>query len=166
MNHIIQLYGNVKFPITLDPSVWIFDDRKAELDTFFEEVTIENNGIEEYTKSISKHWDREIIEGAATPQPEKKTKKKLLKETLITGTFGIPFYPFLQNSEPDNEAKGIVIETRKQDYLIPIARGTDLILCFSDKGKPLKEDGPVHIYFKDGSNKDQPIKNVKSIKIK
>ena len=33
-----------------------------------------------------------------------------------------------------------------------------MILCFSNNGKPLKEDGPVHVYFGDGSNKQNPIK--------
>ena len=34
---IIQLSGKVKFPITLDASVWIFDDRKIILDDAFSE---------------------------------------------------------------------------------------------------------------------------------
>ncbi len=165
MENIIQIYGNVKFTITLDPSVWIFDDRKAELHTFFDEGTTDNNQLEEYTKSISKHWDREIIEGAAIPVQEKTNSRKFLKETLLTGTFGISFHPFLQNSEPNNEAKEIVIETREQNYSFPLAKGNELVLCFSDNGKPLREDGPVHLYFKDGSNKDLPIKNVTGFKI-
>mgnify|MGYP001051368502 CR=1 FL=1 len=32
---IVTITGNVKYPITLDPSVWIFDDRKFDLDQFF-----------------------------------------------------------------------------------------------------------------------------------
>ena len=30
-----MIKGKVKFTITLDPSVWIFDERKADLDYFF-----------------------------------------------------------------------------------------------------------------------------------
>ena len=64
MENIISVIGKVKFSITLDPSVWIFDERKLELTTFFDEKKNIVNELEEYTKSISKHWDREIIEGA------------------------------------------------------------------------------------------------------
>ena len=39
------------------------------------------------------------------------------------------------------------------------------ILKFSDKGKPILEDGPVHILFKDGSNIENPIRNVNAIRI-
>ena len=38
-------------------------------------------------------------------------KKKFIKEALLTGTFGIPFEPFLKNAEPLDEANTIVIET-------------------------------------------------------
>ena len=37
MENIILVNGKVKFSITLDPSVWIFDERKLELTTFFDE---------------------------------------------------------------------------------------------------------------------------------
>ena len=37
MENIILVNGKVKFSITLDPSVWIFDDRKLDLTTFFDE---------------------------------------------------------------------------------------------------------------------------------
>ncbi|MDN8677450.1 peptidyl-prolyl cis-trans isomerase, partial [Staphylococcus aureus] len=32
MSDIIMLTGKVNFTITLDPGVWIFDDRKVDLD--------------------------------------------------------------------------------------------------------------------------------------
>lgn len=35
MNDIIVLTGKVKFTITLDPGVWIFDDRKVDMDAYF-----------------------------------------------------------------------------------------------------------------------------------
>ena len=37
MEKIVHIKGKVKFPITLDPSVWIFDDRKFDLDTYFDQ---------------------------------------------------------------------------------------------------------------------------------
>ena len=40
------------------------------------------NELEEYTKSISKHWDREIMEGAIVP-PTCKKQKKICKENFF-----------------------------------------------------------------------------------
>ena len=37
LEKIIPVIGKVKYSITLDPSVWIFDERKLELTTFFDE---------------------------------------------------------------------------------------------------------------------------------
>ena len=93
MANIIEIKGKVKFKITLDPSVWIFDDRKAELHTFFEDNGTNDQNLDAYTKSISEHWDREIIEGATIPQTVKTEKKTSIKETLINGTFGILLIP-------------------------------------------------------------------------
>lgn len=163
MENIVEIKGKVKYKITLDPSVWIFDDRKADLDSFFVQQTKQLDELEDYTKSISKHWDREIIEGANMAQTV-IPKKKFMKETLLTGTFGIPFEPFLKNSEPLKEANSIVIETSNQEYRFTIEKSIDMIICFSNNGKPLTEDGPIHLYFKD-SNKSEPIRNIRSFRI-
>ena len=77
--------------------------------------------LEDYTKSISKHWDREIIEGANVTQ-NVTTKKKFIKEALLTGTFGIPFEPFLKNAEPLDEANTIVIETINEEFPFAIEK--------------------------------------------
>jgi len=164
MENIVSINGKVKFTITLDPSVWIFDDRKLDLTTYFVEKKEEINELDAYTKSISMHWDREIIEGSAAPSTV-KPEKRYKKEILLTGTFGIYFQPFLQNAEPFEEAKTIVIESVGSEYALPIEEAKELILGFSNVGKPLSDDGPIHVYFGNGSNKDHPIRNVKNFRI-
>ncbi|MCA1027639.1 MULTISPECIES: peptidyl-prolyl cis-trans isomerase [Cytobacillus] len=164
MKDIIHITGNVKYTITLDPSVWIFDDRKIDLDTYFENQEELPNEKEEYTKAASKHWDREIMEGAVYP-PTLKTEKKFEKVRVLTGTFGIPFLPFLTNAEPNSGSRTIEVHCENETVSIPMTEAENLILAFSLKGKPLKEDGPVHIYYKDGSNRLQPIKNVQDFHI-
>ena len=42
---MIQIKGDVKFPITLDSTTWIFDDRKVKIEDI-------ENGIFEGTKPI------------------------------------------------------------------------------------------------------------------
>jgi hypothetical protein len=165
MENIIIISGKVKYPITLDPGVWIFDDRRVDLTTFFSTKIEKSNSLEEYTKAVSKHWDREITEGAIYP-PTLKSEKKFEKEKVLTGTFGIHFRPFLLNAEPSTDANLIVIQSLDGDYEYPLETAFDFILGFSNKGKPLTEDGPVHVYLGDGSNQENPIKNIKGFLIK
>ncbi|MEC1520996.1 peptidyl-prolyl cis-trans isomerase [Neobacillus niacini] len=165
MENIIVLSGKVKYTITLEPTVWIFDDRKIDLTTYFSSTSNPSNELEEYTKSISKHWDREITEGAIYP-PTLKTEKKYEKEKVLTGSFGIPFQPFLKNAEPDETAAFLVIKTTTSEHEIPLEKAMNLVLGFSNAGKPLSEDGPVHVYFGDGSNQQEPIKHVREFIVK
>ncbi|MBG9546136.1 molybdopterin-binding protein [Cytobacillus firmus] len=164
MENIIAFKGNVKYQITLDPGVWIFDDRRLDLTTYFMHENIRKNELEEYTKAVSKHWDREIMEGAVFP-PTLKTEKKFEKEKVLRGTFGIPFKPFLMNAEPDESAEIVVIESEDGETRLTLSEAEELILGFSKDGKPLKEDGPVHAYLGDGSNYNSPIKRVKAFRV-
>jgi hypothetical protein len=161
---IVPIKGKVKFVITLDSGVWIFDDRKIDLTTFFEEGSIVKDELEEYTKAVSKHWSREIQEGATYP-PTLKTEKKYEKERALTGTFAMPFSPFLKNAEPLGSATHIIVETDTEEFRFELDQADELLMGFSHNGKPLKEDGPIHILFKDGSNKDEPIKHVKAFRV-
>jgi hypothetical protein len=165
MENIIVLSGKVRYSITLDPTVWIFDDRKVDLTTYFSTSSDHTNELEEYTKSVSKHWDREIMEGAVYP-PTLKTEKKYEKEKVLTGSFGIPILPFLKNAELDEDAVALTIKTTASEHEISLDKAKNLLLGFSDMGKPLSEDGPVHVYFGDGSNLLHPIKNVREFTIK
>jgi hypothetical protein len=165
MENIIVLSGKVKFSITLDPTVWIFDDRKVDLTTYFSTSFEQTNELEEYTKSVSKHWDREIMEGAVYP-PTLKTEKRYEKEKVLTGSFGIPILPFLKNAELDEDAVALIIKTTTSEHEISLDKAKNLLLGFSNSGKPLSEDGPVHVYFGDGSNLEHPIKNVREFIIK
>ncbi|WP_026574748.1 hypothetical protein [Bacillus sp. UNC438CL73TsuS30] len=165
MDKIILISGNSKYTITLDPSVWIFDDRRIDLTTYFSLEKEDKDPLEEYTKAVSKHWDREIMEGAVYP-PTLKTEKKYEKIKMLTGTFGIPLKPFLQNAEPNSDAKMVVVETPEGEIEFPLEEAFEFILKFSEDGKPLTSDGPVHLYYGDGSNQHNPIKNVKQFNIK
>lgn len=168
MSDIVLLKGKVKYALTLDPTVWIFDDRKKEIDTFFHPQENHTDEITEYTKAVSKHWDREIVEGAIFPptlKTEVKFEKKQEKIKMLTGSFCMPLKPFLKNAELLTDAKDIVIETVNEEIKFPLEVGEKFYLGFSDNGKPLKEDGPIHVYFGDGSNVGNPIKNVRAFRV-
>jgi hypothetical protein len=161
---IIPFKGKVKYPITLDPGVWIFDDRKLDLNTYFESEKPVVDENEEYTKKVGKIFDREIKEGAVLP-PTLKSERRFLKERLLTGTFGIKLEPFLKNAEPTEDANSLIIETKNGDVSIPIETAGTLVLAFSKDGKPLKEDGPIHVLYEDGSNRENPIKYVTAFRL-
>jgi hypothetical protein len=165
MENIIPIGGNVKYAITLDPGVWIFDDRRVDLNTYFEQTTEKTDALEEYTKSISKHWDREIMEGAVFP-PTLKSEKKFEKEKVLNGSFGIPLGPFINNAEPNEDATSVVIVSTEGEKEVSLADAMDMILGFSKDGKPLKEDGPIYAYYSDGRNYKDPFKNIRSFLIK
>ena len=165
MENIIPIKGEVKFQITLDPAVWIFDDRRIDLTTFFTEQQIEKNELDEYTKKMSAHWSREIMEGATFP-PTLKTEKKYERTKMLTGTFGIYLKHFLKNAELKDSAKAVIIETSSgEEHSFSLEQADSIIFKYSQDGKPLREDGPVYVLLADGSNLDNPIKHVKAVRV-
>lgn len=165
MDFILELKGKVKYNLTIDPGVFIFDERKFDLTTYFDVKGDQESEEEKYLKAVSSHWDREITEGSAPPE-KKSAPKQTLKEKISTGTFGIAFEPFLKNAEPDADASLIEIHTEDSSVELTIEEASKAIMGFSNKGKPLKEDGPVHFYYGDGSNKDHPLKNIRKFIVK
>lgn len=164
MNLISSIKGNVKFPITLDIGSWIFDDRRIDLDTFFHASQEEMPAEEQTENKLSRFWEREIQESNTKP-PTLKTERVYARKQMMTGTFGIPISPFLNNAEPLENAKHLILETAQGDISLPLIDADKLILAFSKVGKPIKEDGPLHVLYRDGSNKDKPIKKVVSFRV-
>jgi hypothetical protein len=161
---IIPIKGAVKYPVTLDPTVWIFDDRRLDLNTYFVTEKVEEND-EKYLRDMGAHWSREIMEGAVFP-PTLKTERKFDRKGMLTGTFGMELKPFIQNAEVLETASEVVFEqTTGEEVTFSIEEAKTLIFKFSQDGKPLFEDGPVYIIYADGSNLENPIKHVKAIRI-
>lgn len=165
MNSIIPIKGAVTYSLTLDPTVWIFDDRRLDLNTYFVTEKKADNSEEKYLADVGAHWSREIMEGAVFP-PTLKTERKFDRKGMMTGTFGIELKPFLHNAEIKPEATQVVFEGADgEEYAFSIEDAKTLIFKFSQDGKPLTEDGPVHILFNDGSNVENPIKNIVAIRV-
>lgn len=165
LENIIPITGKVKYPITLDPSVWIFDDRKVDLDTYFSEKHTTSD-LEDETKKLSFYWDREIQEGTTAP-PIKKSVIKYEKEKILKGSFAMPLRSFIANTEPQKDATTVTLDLGDSNSIdISLDQAFDGFLGFSFKGKPFKEDGPAHFYFGDGSNKENPIRSISKLIIK
>lgn len=164
METIIPIKGAVQFKITLDPTVWIFDDRKLDLNTYFTSTVEEEDSDTKYVREVGAHWSREIMEGATFP-PTLKTERKFDRQGLETGTFGIIIGKFIDNAQPLPEVTTIVFECGDgSEHSFPINDAKKFIFKFSQDGKPLFEDGPVHLLFGDGSNADNPIKQITAIR--
>ncbi|WP_349410365.1 peptidyl-prolyl cis-trans isomerase [Pseudalkalibacillus sp. SCS-8] len=165
MESIVFIEGNVKYPITLDPGVWIFDDRKVNLDTYFDEEPLQAE--DHYTKQIAEHWDRERKEGAKIPAMTNENKVKYDKEEMFSNSYGIPLMPFLENAEPEDHAEHVILHTSNDETVeMTLKEAQAGILGFSKEGKPLKEDGPVHFYYGDGSNRKEPIRHIVRLEIR
>ncbi|WP_088043936.1 hypothetical protein [Bacillus sp. EAC] len=160
MSDVFLISGEVDFPLTIDPSVWIFDERKIELENLFNDDKVKEDANEKYTKAVSKHWDREITEGSKVDnsQPFAAQKKQWLKES-----YAMPFSYFIENSKPRNRNQNVTIETENSTIVLPFETVFESFLAFSNKGKMITEGGPVHLYFNDGSNKDTPITSIRKI---
>lgn len=160
MNDVFLITGDVTHPLTIDPSVWIFDDRKLELDRIFTTEIESEDENEKYTKSVSKHWDREIVEGAKV---DNSKPYAIEKKQWLEGSYAMPFYYFIDHSRPLNRNRDVTIETDNATLTYPFKTVYDSYLAFSINGKRIIEGGPVHLYFKDGSNKNTPITSIVKI---
>ncbi|GAF14641.1 hypothetical protein JCM19046_956 [Bacillus sp. JCM 19046] len=163
---VFFISGNVKKPLTIDPTVWIFDERKIDLNAFFESGSKleEDNDLTDYTKKISEQFDREMLEGSEPPNPNRDSNKiKFNRQELINGSFGMPLKSFIKNASPFENASTIQVETTDETvHAFPLEKGNYFIAAFSKDGQPLRNDGPIHLYIVDGEQ-HQPIKNVKQL---
>lgn len=164
METIIPIKGAVKYQVTLDPTVWIFDDRKLDLKTYFHNTSEVEDADIKYMREVGAHWSREIMEGATLP-PTLKSERKFDRKGMETGTFGIELHHFLKNAEINPGVTSIIFECKdKQEHAFTIEEANSLILKYSQDGKQLTDGGPVYVLFGDGSNTENPIKNVLAIR--
>ncbi|MFD2628257.1 hypothetical protein [Oceanobacillus kapialis] len=160
---IIPINGNVTYPITLDPTVWIFDDRKILFEEAFEGKQ-EKQGKDSELERASKRWDREVYQQSIKP-PVNQSIKKFERDKILTNSYVIPLEDFIANAEVKPSAKHAILITGEKEIKISLTDLTNSYFLFAVEGKPLKEDGPVHLYYKDGSNRDNPIKHITKIVI-
>jgi len=158
---IVQIKGNIKFPITLDPSVWIFDDRKIVLEELFTERETEEKKAD--AQITAEMFDQEVYFNTKIKPPVDNSIKRFDREKALTESFVMPLASFILNAQPAADAKHARLITDNDDIVITIEQLTNAFVRFSENGKQLTEDGPIHLYFGDGSNAEEPFINVKEI---
>ena len=136
---MIQIKGAVKFPITLDSTTWIFDDRKVKIEDI-------ENGVFDGTKPVNfednREWNRAILEGQTSP-PTLNSEIKYRKRSVLEDSFAINMTPFFKNAEPYETATTIRLFNDNDSIEIPIELLPYLFFQFAKDGKRLYDDNSV-----------------------
>lgn len=144
---IITLKGNVAYTITLDPSVWIFDDRKIAVEDYMSGWQIE---------------DSDDFPGSRPPVMESLEKFK--KAGSDTGSYVMALSPFIERAEPSSSAAEVQLlgsdGNVRGEITIEELNGSSLL--FSIGGKQIRDQGPAYLYI---SPEHEPIKDFSAIVI-
>lgn len=136
---IFPIRGLVRYPLTIDPTVWIFDDRKIPVEEIGKEQAYDAS--EAYYAKMGAAWDKGITEGTRTDHNKPMTREE--KDAALTGSFAVPLAPFIGNAEPAAEASKLVFEG-EETIELPLSELSACYLQFSQDGKVLP-DGPVYL---------------------
>lgn len=83
----------------------------------------------------------------------------------MNGSFAMKLGTVLKNAEPLSSAAQCVFITSSEKAAVPLEIALNSIVHFSEAGKPIQEGGPVHVYFEDPVDHEQPIADIKEIEI-
>ena len=136
---MIQIKGAVNFPISLDSTTWIFDDRKVTIDDLERGVF---DGSRPINFDDNKEWNRAILEGQTNP-PTLDSEIKYKKRSVLDETFVINMTPFFKNAEPHDKATAIKLYNDNDAIEIPIELLPYLFFQFAKDGKRLYSDNAV-----------------------
>src|SRR5699024_11223019 len=94
---IIPITGNVAYQITLDPSVWIFDDRKILFNEAFQTQTSHDNetSLEE---EAAKRWNSAVYPAHIKP-PVNRSIARLEGVEIPTNSYVSPYHDFINNAD-------------------------------------------------------------------
>src|SRR5690625_3607691 len=140
---IVQLKGKVKYPITLDPSVWIFDDRKIVLQDAFEKK-LENDEQDDAVKT-AQMFDQELYFNTKIRPPVNRSLKRFDREKVLSESYVMPLKDFIEHAAIENDATVARLITNDEDIIISLEQLKHSVALFSIQGKQLKEDGPIHL---------------------
>ncbi|WKB34953.1 peptidyl-prolyl cis-trans isomerase [Terrilactibacillus sp. S3-3] len=135
MHTILPLTGKVKFSITLDPSSWIFDDRKIEWNDFLEEA---KNGSGDIMEDETKVYEREIkaLSKKLGKPADGKHIRRYSKQQWLTDSFVIPARPFIDNAEPLEEAATVIFHQKNGErYSLPLEDVRKGVFCIFKRWK-------------------------------
>lgn len=165
LRDVIVIRGDVAFTITLDPTVWIFDERKIDLRTYDFTDEPPSEDLESYVKGAGAQWDKELREGAPLPGTQPRSLVEARK--ALEGDYGMRLAPFLDRAEPLPTAKWVRIHRDgKESVTLPLEEARQAILQFAKGGKPIRENGPVLLYLPEQlRNGEAPIDAITAFEV-
>ena len=140
---MIQIKGAVNFPISLDSTTWIFDDRKVTIDELERGVF---DGSRPINFDDNKEWNRAILEGQTNP-PTLDSEIKYKKRSVLDETFVINMTPFFKNAEPMENASTIKLSNKDYSINVPMDLLPYLFFQFCRNGKRLYSDNAVDSFI-------------------
>lgn len=152
---IILIKGNVKYPITLDPTVWIFDDRKIALEQF---LSGDNSAADnEYAYASYEHKIK---------PPVQASLEKFKQAGPGSGSYVMPLNPFIERAEPSADSTKVQLFSEDHTLIAELTMNEmiDSVLLFAIEGKRITENGPAHLYLNNQAN-TAPIKGFTTILI-
>ncbi|SDK20365.1 hypothetical protein [Lacicoccus qingdaonensis] len=158
---VIQILGDIKFQITLDPSTWIFDDRKITL----EDALKAEQDDDSITFSDNTEWNRQIIEGSSKP-PTLKSEKKYKNSQLLEETFIIRLDTFLEYTEPERGEDAMITYTHDEGTtILPYSERGRHYAQFSQDGKRMYDDNMIDLVVISDNDIETRLQHVTGISI-
>ncbi|MGI1804970.1 hypothetical protein ACRPK8_04455 [Exiguobacterium sp. TDN 0502] len=151
---IFPINGKVRHQLTIDPTVWIFDERKVAVEKIGQPA--DTSEQEAYYAKMGAAWDKGIMEGSRTDHNRPMTRAE--KEAALQGSFAMSLAPFIRNAELLPDATAIRFEG-EEIVEVPLEQLNDIYLQFSKDGKVLT-DGPVYLL-----HGQQVIKSVHTVTV-
>lgn len=148
----------------MDPTVWIFDDRKILLEDAFTKKSSGPDKVNEFNKTAQR-LGQEVYQQSIKP-PVNKSIKRFEREQILKSSYVMPIKDFIDHAEVKPDAEEATLLTANEEVNIPLETLINCFLLFAVDGKPLKQEGPVHLFYNNGTNRDNPIKGIKEIIIK
>ncbi|MET3289854.1 UNVERIFIED_CONTAM: hypothetical protein ABID98_002424 [Brevibacillus sp. OAP136] len=164
MADIITVTGAVSHRITIDPSVWIFDDRKIDLAHFTGDLDEVQDDVPAYLKGTGAQWDKELKEGSLPPS---ESRSMIKERKALVGDYAMRLSWFLDNAQPDPTAVSLKLHREEGEPItLPLSQARRAILQFSKDGRPIRENGPVLLYLPDmWKQKESPIDRIVSFEL-
>src|SRR5699024_12683117 len=120
---IIQINGKVTYPITVDPSVWIFDDRKIRLDEAF--TTKEKVQKKDPAEKAAEVFNQELYSLKSIKPPVNKSLRREGQKKALIHSYVMPLKDLMNNAEGKDDAVRAILPTNDDNVVLSIAELND-----------------------------------------
>ncbi|MGE5702696.1 MAG: hypothetical protein ACM32O_09225 [Clostridia bacterium] len=164
MADVFMITGAVNYKLTIDPSVWIFDDRKIDLSHYSGEEEQSSDDTKRYLQGTGAQWDKELKEGSLPPS---ERRSMIQERKALEGDYAMRLQWFLDNAQPSANASFLRIHRESGEPItLKLEEAKTAILQFSKDGKQLRERGPIYFYLPQmWKAKDEPIDGITALEL-